>query len=94
MNRSKNKRYYSVLERQRYEKLQEKLANDQLKLREMQEMKEKEKQLEKAAELEREQKQKYLEYMNNAYKTSLEYKREKEREKREVELEEEKERLK
>lgn len=94
MKKSKNKRYSSVLERQRYEKLQEKLANDQLKLREMQEMKEKEKQLEKAAELEREQKQKYLEYMNNAYKTSLEYKHVKEREKREIELEEEKERLK
>lgn len=91
---SRNKQYYNVLDRQRYEKLQEKLASDQLKQREMLEMKEREKYLEKVAEMEKEQKNKYMEYMNNNYKTSLEYKKERDREQKEAELEEERERLK
>ena len=91
---SRNKQYYNVLDRQRYEKLQEKLAGDQLKQREMLEMKEREKYLEKVAEMEKEQKNKYMEYMNNNYKTTLEYKKERDREQKEAELEEEKERLK
>lgn len=91
---SRNKQYYNTLDRQRYEKLQGKLADDQLKQREMIEMKEREKELQKAALLEQEQKAKYLEYMNNNYKTTLEYKKEKERNQREAELEEEKEQLK
>lgn len=44
--------------------------------------------------MEQDQKHKYQEYMNNNYKTSLEYKRERDREQREAELEEERERLK
>lgn len=93
-NSDHKRKYYSVLERQRYEKMQEKLMDQQMKQQEMEEMKEKERQLHQAANMEKEQKQKYLEYMNNNYKTSLDYKREKQREERESELEEERERLK
>lgn len=88
------KQYYNVLDRQRYEKLQEKLAGDQLKQRELQEMKEKEKQLEQAAVMERDQKNKYLEYMNSNYKASVDFKKEKLKEQRDAEVEEERERLK
>ena len=52
-NIQNKKQYYNVLDRQRYEKLQEKLASDQLKRQELNEMKEKEKLLEQAAEMEK-----------------------------------------
>lgn len=95
MNQQQQKKqYYSTLDRQRYEKIQEKLADDQMKQREMLEMKQREQELAKVADLEKEQRQKYLEYMNNNYKTSLEYKREKQKEEKEAQLEEERERLK
>lgn len=54
-------------------------------------MKEREKQYEQIAEIEKGQR---LKYMNDNYKTSIEYKKEKEREQKESELEEERERLK
>ena len=57
-------------------------------------MKQRQKDLEKAAEMEAEQRNKYLQYMNNNYKTTLEYKREREKKKRESELKEEQRRLK
>ena len=50
-----------------------------MKQQEMLEMKQRQKDLEKAAEMEAEQKNKYLQYMNNNYKTTLEYKREREK---------------
>lgn len=93
-SQNQKKKYYSVLERQKYEKMQEKIASDQLKQRELAEMQERQKALEKAAVLEAEQKQKYLDYVNQTYRSSLEYKREKDKERREAEVEEERERLK
>ena len=90
----KNKHYYNALDRQRYEKIQERLASDQLKQMDLIEIKNREKNLEKVKEMEKEQKHKYLEYMNNNYKTTLDYKRELQKEKRESELEEERLRLK
>lgn len=88
------KQLYNHLDRQRYEKIQGKLAEDQMKQREMLEMKEKEEQLKKAAELEAEQKAKYLDYMNQNYKSTLKYKEDKSKGNREAEIEEERERLK
>ena len=67
---------------------------DQLKKRDMIEMKEREKELEIAKNLEHEQRNKYLAYMNNTYKTTLEYKKDKERGRKEADLEDEKEQLK
>ncbi|CAI2364926.1 unnamed protein product [Moneuplotes crassus] len=93
-NNEQKKQYYSVLDRQRYEKLQLKLTEEQMKQREMAEMKQREEELRKAAEMEKDQRNKYLEYMNNNYKTTLDYKREREREKKESDLEEERKRLK
>ena len=50
---NQKKQYYNILDRQRYEKLQEKIADGHLKEREMVEMKEQEKQLKNMAELEK-----------------------------------------
>jgi hypothetical protein len=91
---NKNKQYYNTLDRQLYEKIQGKMVVDQLKKRDMIEMKEREKELEIAKNLEHEQRNKYLAYMNNTYKTTLEYKKDKERGQKEADLEDEKEQLK
>lgn len=80
------KQYHIMLDKQRLEKqnkdrMERQHADQQIEddgLEEMQKAKDK----------------KYQEYMNGAYKSALEYKREKEREKRDAEVEEERERLK
>lgn len=94
MESQQKRQYASVLDRQRYEKIQEKMASDQLKQREMQEKLDREKELEKAMEMEKEQRMKNNMTLSKNYKTTLEYKKEREREQKESELEEERERLK
>jgi hypothetical protein len=79
------KQYHSMLDKQRYEKIQEK----NLHQNEDQTMQD-----DDFEEIEKVRNKKYLEYINSSYKSALEYKKEKEREKRESEVEEERERLK